>query len=132
MLTVGLTREATTTALSEDSAQRVSPLVPDVFASTRMIGLIERTCTELMAEHLSPGQTSVGTGFCLSHEAPTPIGMRVTVTVSLAEIDRRRCVFDVEARDEVERIGVGRHERFVIDRASFLERIAAKAGRPAT
>ena len=127
MLTVGLTREATTVATPADSATLVSPLVPDVYASARMIAFIEATCAALMAEHLEAGQTSVGVAFRFTHEAATPIGMTVHVRVRLAEIDRRRCVFEVEGHDAVDRITVGRHERFVVDRDAFLARVRAKA-----
>jgi fluoroacetyl-CoA thioesterase len=126
-LTVGLTREATAVASPADSATLVSPLVPDVYASARMIAFVEGTCAALMAEHLGPGETSVGVGFQLTHEAATPIGMAVRVRVRLAEIDRRRCVFEVEGHDAVDRIMVGRHERFVVDREKFMARVHAKA-----
>ena len=127
MLTVGLTREATTVATPADSATLVSPLVPDVYASARMIAFVEATCAALMAEHLGPDETSVGVGFQFSHEAATPIGMSVRVRVRLAEIDRRRCVFEVEGHDAVDRITTGRHERFVVERAKFLARVRQKA-----
>ena len=126
MLTVGLRREAVQATAEDDSAMRVSPLVPDVYASTRLIGLAEATCAVLMAEHLAAGETSVGTSFQFTHDAPTPIGMAVRMTVRLVEIDRRRCVFEIEAHDDVERIAAGRHERFVVDRAKFMARVAAK------
>src|SRR5512147_2162635 len=119
MLTVGLVREASMVVTAADSATLVSPLVPDVLASARMIGFIEATCTELLAEHLGPGETSVGTSFHFSHEAATPIGMTVRVRVRLAEIDRRRYVFEVEGHDAADRITVGRHERFVVEREAF-------------
>lgn len=126
MLTVGLVRDATTVVTPADSATLVSPLVPDVYASARMIAFIEATCTALLAEHLAPGETSVGIGFQFSHEAATPIGMTVRVRVRLIEIDRRRCVFEVEGHDAAERITVGRHERFVVDREAFMARVRAK------
>lgn len=127
MLTVGLTREATCGTTPADSATVVSPLVPDVYASARMIAFVEATCAALMAEHLGPGETSVGVGFQLTHEAATPIGMPVRVRVRLSEIDRRRCVFEIEGHDAVDRITVGRHERFVVDREKFMARVRAKA-----
>jgi predicted thioesterase len=71
MLTAGLSREALHLVTQDDSVTAVSPLVPDAYASTRMIGLVEATCAELMAEHLAPGETSVGAGFQFTHEAPT-------------------------------------------------------------
>ncbi len=127
MLTIGLTREATTVATPADSATLVSPLVPDVYASARMIAFIEGTCAALMAEHLGPGETSVGVGFQFTHEAATPIGMAVRIVVRLVEVDRRRCVFEVEGNDAVDRITVGRHERFVVDREKFMARVRTKA-----
>ncbi len=130
MLTIGLTRDATTTVTAADSAALVSPLVPDVYASARMIGFAEATCAALMAEHLEPGQTSVGVAFQFTHEAATPIGM--PVRVRLVEIDRRRCVFEIEGRDAVDRITVGRHERMVVDREKFLARVRAKAEQAST
>ena len=126
-LAVGLTRETTAIVGPADSATLVSPLVPDVYASGRMIGLAESTCAALMAEHVAPGETSVGVGFQFSHEAATPIGMEVRITVRLVEVDRRRCVFEVEGHDAADRITVGRHERFVVDREKFMARVRAKA-----
>jgi len=127
VLTIGLGREATTIPTPADSAALVTPLVPDVYASARLIAFVERTCAELLAEHLEPAETSVGVGFALTHEAATPLGMPVRVRVRLAEIDRRRCVFEVEGHDAVDRIIVGRHERFVVGREKFIARVHAKA-----
>lgn len=126
MLTVGMTREQTRVVTDDDSAARISPLVPPVFASAHMIAFAEIVCAELMAEHLAPEQTSVGAAFQFTHEAATPIGMKVTMRVRLAEVAGRKCVFEVEGRDEVDRICVGRHERFVIDKAKFFARLADK------
>jgi fluoroacetyl-CoA thioesterase len=126
VLTVGLVREATTVATPADSAARVFPLLPDVYASARMIAFVEETCAVLLAEHLEPHETSVGVGFQFSHEAATPIGMTVRVRVELVELDRRRCVFAVEGYDAVDRITVGRHERFVVEREKFMARVQRK------
>jgi fluoroacetyl-CoA thioesterase len=53
--------------------------------------------------------------------------MTVRLRVRLIEVDRRRCVFEIEGHDDVDRVTVGRHERFVVDRAKFLARVDAKA-----
>jgi fluoroacetyl-CoA thioesterase len=103
----------------------VSPLVPDVYASAPMIAFVESTCVALMADHLGPGETGVGVGFQFTHEAATPIGM--TVRVHVRVVARRRCVFEVEGHDAIDRIMVGRHERFVVDREKFVARVHAKA-----
>lgn len=126
MLTPGLTREATHVVVEEDSAALISPLVPPVYASPRMISFAEQVCAELVAEHLAADEMSVGTGFQFSHDAATPIGMRVTMRVKLVEVQGKRLVFEIEGRDEVDRICTGRHERFVINQPKFLARLADK------
>ena len=47
----------------------------------------------------------------------------------MREVDGRRYVYDVEAHDDVEKIAEGTHERFQINQARFLERVAEKARR---
>ena len=60
---------------------------------------------------------------------PTLLGMQVTVDVTIAEIDGRKVVFDVVARDPVDTICKGRHERFIVDVAKTQERLKAKAAK---
>ncbi len=62
----------------------------------------------------------------VTHEAATPLGMEVTARVRLVEVDGKRTVWEVEARDEVEVIGRGTHERFVINFDRFSAQVAAK------
>jgi predicted thioesterase len=52
--------------------------------------------------------------------------MQVRFRAELVEVDRRRLRFKVEAWDEVEKVGEGEHERFIIDRARFDDRLAQK------
>ena len=47
-------------------------------------------------------------------------------------MDGRRIVFAVTARDEVEEIGRGTHERMMIDLRRVMQRLDAKAGRRST
>ena len=68
----------------------------------------------------------MGTHINVSHLAATPPGLKVTATVKLVEVDGRRLVFDVEARDEIDLITRGTHERFVIDKEKFVSKIGEK------
>ena len=119
--------EQTRVVTEEDSAARISPRVPPVYASARMIGFAEVVCADLMAAHLAPGETSVGIGFQFTHEAATPIGMKVTMRATLAAIEPKKFVFEIEGRDEADRICVGRHERAVIKLEKFMARLGEKA-----
>jgi fluoroacetyl-CoA thioesterase len=97
-----------------------------VLSTPDMIRLVEQTAIDAVAPHLGPGQTTVGTRVDIAHLAATPVGMTVTVTVTLTEVDRRRLAFRVEVKDEVDEAGKGTHERFIIDGAQRLPRLEAK------
>lgn len=103
--------------------------MPPVFATGFMIGLMEWACVEALRDHLEPGEGSVGTLVNVTHSAATPIGMAVEVTARCVEVDGRRLLFEVTARDEAEVIGQGTHGRYVVDWARFNQRVAEKAGR---
>lgn len=101
--------------------------MPEVFATGYMVGLIEWACIQAVNPHLHwPEEQTVGTHVDVSHTAATPAGLTVTVSVNLAEVDGRRLVFDIEARDNRDLISRGRHERFVINKAKFDNRLKDK------
>ena len=71
----------------------------------------------------------VGTLVNIRHISPTPLGLTVTATATLTEIDGRRLVFHVEARDELDKVGEGTHERFLISVDRFISRAREKSTR---
>ena len=97
-----------------------------VYATPRMVSDVEYTCRDMLLEHLDPGEDSVGAHVSIDHLAPTPMGLQVTVDVKIAEIDRRKVVFEFSVKDPIEEVGRGRHVRFVVDTAKTRERLAAK------
>ncbi|MFO1422386.1 MAG: thioesterase family protein [Candidatus Competibacteraceae bacterium] len=104
--------------------------MPLVFATGFMVGLIEWTCIQLLEPHLDwPREQSVGTHVDFSHTAATPPGFTVTVRVRLERVEGRKLIFSVEAKDGVDPICQGSHERFVIDAVKFNARVAEKAAR---
>jgi len=102
-------------------------IMPEVFATGFMVGFLEWSCIKAIKPHLDwPAEQSVGTHINVSHEAATPPGLEVTARVELVEVDGRRLVFKVEAHDNAERIARGTHERFVINKDKFDQKVAAK------
>jgi fluoroacetyl-CoA thioesterase len=97
-----------------------------VYATPRMVSDVEYTCRDFLLEHLDPGEDSVGAHVSIDHLAATPLGLQVTVQVRIAEVDRRKVVFEFSVRDPVEEVGRGRHVRFVVETAKTRERLAAK------
>ena len=100
--------------------------MPEVFATGFMVGLMEWTCLQLLQPHLEEGEGSLGVHIDVSHEAATPPGMNVTVEAECIAVEGRRAAFQVEAHDEAELIGRGRHERCVVLWDRFDERMRDK------
>jgi predicted thioesterase len=100
-----------------------------VLSTPDVIRIIEQTAIEAVSAHLAPGQVTVGTKVDIAHLAATPVGMTVTVTVELVEVDRRRLAFRVEVRDELDEVVRGTHERFIIDGAQREPRLQEKLSR---
>ena len=102
-------------------------VMPEVFATGFMVGLIEWTCLQLVNQHLdSPAEMTLGIHIDVSHEAATPPGLQVTTTVELTKVDGRLLEFSVEAHDGVDTITRGTHRRAIVDAAKFKARAAAK------
>ncbi len=103
-------------------------IMPKVFATGFMVGFIEWACIEALKPHLDwPNEQTVGTQINVSHIAATPPGMDVVARVKLIEIDGRKLVFQIEAKDGKETISKGTHERFVINAEKFNAKIQEKA-----
>jgi len=97
-----------------------------VLATPMLVSYFELAAHQLALPALEPGQGTVGSHIDVRHLAATPIGMRVVFRATLTGRDGRRLVFRVQADDEQERVGEGTHERFVVDMARFMGRIARK------
>jgi fluoroacetyl-CoA thioesterase len=99
------------------------------YATPSMILDIEETCRDLIVEHTDDGEDSVGTEVVIRHLAPTPLGLMVTVTVRILSVKGRRVQFEATVTDDLEVVGTGTHERFVIDKARTFNRLKAKTAR---
>jgi fluoroacetyl-CoA thioesterase len=101
--------------------------MPEVFATGFMVGFMEWACMEALAEHLDEGERTVGTMINVTHENATPPNMEVTAKVRCTAVDGKKTVWEIEASDEVDIIGRGTHERYIIDCEKFTKRMASKA-----
>lgn len=87
-----------------------------VLSTPGMIGRMERTAAMLAFEHLPEGKATVGFEVCVKHVAGAAAGATCTATATLREVvDGRKLRFDVEVREGDRTIGVGTHERRLID-----------------
>jgi len=121
---IGMSYTAEKQVEHADSAAAMGSGSVAVFATPAMILLMELAARDCVAAALPEGSTTVGTVVNVRHMAATPVGMRVSATANLIEIDGRRLVFEVEAKDENGIIGKGLHERAVIDIERFMAKLA--------
>ena len=101
-------------------------MLPQVLATPVMILMMENAALNAIRPYLEPGESAVGTAIDVRHLAATPVGHTVRAEAEVIKIDGKRIEFRVSARDEVEEIGSGTHQRMLIDLRSFNERLALK------
>jgi fluoroacetyl-CoA thioesterase len=76
--------------------------MPPVLATARRVPLVEATCFDALKPFPKERQKTVGAHVDLSHEAATPMGMRVTGQVELVAVEGRELRFKLECQDEKE------------------------------
>ena len=113
----------------EHATRHLSDSTGNVLSTPIMIWLMEEACHYTVAPYLKENQQTVGTLVCVKHLAATPIGMKVRAEAEVVEVDRRRVKFMVTAYDEVEKIGEGEHERFIVDMDRFVAGLKKKVNR---
>lgn len=122
----GIKGEVEITVAREYTALEAGSGGVPVLATPMLVLLMEKAAIEALEGRVDQGQTTVGTALNIKHLAATPIGMKVRALARLEKVYLPRLFFRVEAFDEEEKVGEGEHQRFVIDRERFMEKVEAK------
>lgn len=101
-------------------------LIPEVFATGYMVGLMEWCCIRSLAPALEFDEGSLGTLIEVSHLAPTLPGSVVKVEATVTEVDGRQIAWNVSAWDEIDLIGEGKIGRVVVSWQRFEQRLKEK------
>lgn len=97
-----------------------------VLSTPGMIARMERNAAMLAFEHLPEGRATVGFEVCIRHVAGAAAGAVCTAHATLREIaDGRKLRFDVEVREGDRVLGLGTHERRVVDVAGHAEAVGS-------
>ena len=124
---MGLKGRAETAVVHENTAAAVGSGLLPVFGTPMMIGLMENAAVNAIEKELAPGEGSVGTSIDITHDAATPIGMKVWAEAEITAVDGRALTFSVTAFDEAGPIGKGIHHRFIINSEKFMAKAQQKA-----
>ena len=125
-VTVGLKGRAEALVTQANTAEAACSGALPVFGTPFLCALMEEAAWKSIAPHLEPGQSTVGTRLDISHDAATPVGMKVWAESEVTQVDGRRIELKVAAYDEKGPIGQGTHQRFIVQDEKFLARAAAK------
>lgn len=125
----GTTGEAHLTVTHGDTAAALSisgdDAFPAVFATARMVALMELAAARAMRPLLGAGELSVGVSVEIRHIAPTPVGSEVRAVATYLGPEGKLFRFRVEAFDDAGPIGDGTHTRAIV----ATERLEAGAAK---
>ena len=126
---VGTTGSFSLLVLPEHLASRFKDVtLPPVLATPVMIMVMENAALNAIKPYLDAGESALGTRVDVRHVAATPAGRRITGEAKVTHVDGRRIEFSIRATDASEEIGVGTHERVVIQLSKLSDRMQAKYG----
>jgi len=99
----------------------------NVLSTPSLISEMEETCRLLLKNILKDDEwDSVGTIVEIRHIAATPVGSKIILKAKVESVNNRKIMFSVESFDEIEKIGEGRHERFIINIPKFRSKFEEK------
>jgi predicted thioesterase len=113
----------------EDLVKQLGNIDMDVLATPRLVQLMEEAAIQSIQEFIPPEQLSLGTQVKIKHLFPTPLGMKVVAHALLKEINGNRLLFLIDAYDEVEKVAEGEHERVLVSKERFLQKVNGKRPR---
>ena len=97
-----------------------------VYATPKMVSDVEYACRDWLVGYLDAAEDSVGTHVTIDHLAATPLGLKVSISVVVKELDRKKVTFEFSVRDPLDECGRGTHVRFVVEKAKTHARLAEK------
>ena len=126
MIVPGLIGKSEIVVKEEDLVGWLGDAAVGVLSTPRLIQLLEEAAIEAIHESIPPDQLSLGTQVKIKHLSPTPLGKKVTAHALLKEVDKNRLFFLVEAYDETEKVAEGEHERILVSKERFFQKIEGK------
>jgi fluoroacetyl-CoA thioesterase len=125
----GLKGSITRPVTEEVSAHRLGVPGAHVLASPMLCLMFEHAAIEALRASVGPELRTLGVGLVLHHDAPTPVGFDVTVEAVLVDVSGNRLRFELGARDDLEAVATGTHDRVIVDWDRVLAAVARKCER---
>lgn len=116
------------TKVTEESAalNYGSGNLKNLFATPSLVALMIEAASKLVDDTLEEGMISVGKVASVTHEKPTVIGETITVKVEVEKVASERIDIQMEAFDEIGKIGFGFNERHIVNKRGLLKRASER------
>ncbi len=122
----GLTGKSEMVVKEEDLVSQLGDVRVAVLSTPRLIQLLEAAAVDAICDFVPADQVSLGTEVKIRHLSATPLGMKVTANALLQSVEKNRLLFLVDAYDEKEKVAEGEHERVLVSKERFLQRVEKK------
>jgi len=122
----GLTGKSEMVVKEEDLVSQLGGVPVAVLSTPKLIQLLESAAVVAICDFIPPDQVSLGTEVRMRHLSATPLGMKVTANALLKSVEKNRLLFLVDAYDEKEKVAEGEHERVLVSKEGFLQRVEKK------
>ncbi|MHC4778636.1 MAG: thioesterase family protein [Planctomycetota bacterium] len=123
----GLLGEASVRVNRSNTASALGNVGVDVFATPFLVALMEEAARNAVEPLLPEGKITLGGLVELKHLAPTPLGFEIRASACLLEVKGPKLVFEVGIVDGMERVGEGRHVRFISSQDTFNQAVREKS-----
>ncbi|MDD3025804.1 MAG: hypothetical protein PHY49_04480 [Aliarcobacter skirrowii] len=102
---------------------------PPVFATARMVALMECSAAKMMKELLKDGELSVGVGVDIKHLAPTLENDTAVSTATFVGMEGKLYKFEIEVVDSGGVIGTGVHTRAIVSNERLINGAKKRVGK---
>ena len=123
---IGTRAEVEQRVAFEHTLAKFHPELPPVLSTPAMIGLMEWACYQAAEPYCEGDETTVGIAIHVEHTAATGEGALVKAEAVLEQIEGKRYIYRVSARDEQHEIGHGTVHRAFVSVGRFMQRVEAK------
>lgn len=125
---VGRTYQVQTRVEEWMTAEKAGNKGVDVLSTPMLVQLVEDASMQCLAPLMDENEISLGTHIDIAHLAATPVGLIARTEVEVIKVDGKRVEFAFSTFDEREKIADGTHERYIMTREKFSERLEEKLG----
>lgn len=122
LVPIGSASSISSVVRDSDTATNFSPKLLTLLATPASIGMAIQASAEAIDKHLPEGFVSIGRDITFEHTAPTLLGVKVTMTAEVVEVEPTYVTINLTLSDGIGEIGHGQHRRSIVNHEALLSK----------